>query len=181
MTSRLFVNPSPLPPFPRCRKHTAAAAKHKEEDAAASATKKAEDTAVVQKQEQVVAAGAAAAAALTPKEKALTLKEKAAKEAQVRSHTVSASEPDAAKATQHVSRATRARLHGLGGSVPTSSSASVGGGSGSTGSWGGLPAGIPRYYHPLVHVNAAAHEYPPPDLAVEALDELQCNIVILQV
>jgi len=174
MTRRLFVNPPPLPPFLRCRKHTAAAAKHKEEDAAASATKKAEDTAVVQKQEQVVAAGAAAAAALTPKEKA-------AKEAQVRSHTVSASEPDAAKATQHVSRATRARLHGLGGSLPTSSSASVGGGSGSTGSWGGLPAGIPRYYHPLVHVNAAAHEYPPPDLAVEALDQLQCNIVILQV
>ncbi len=45
---------------------------------------------------------------------------------------------------------------------------------------GGFPAGIPRYYHPVVHVNAAAHEYPPPDLALELQDDLQCNIIVLQ-
>jgi hypothetical protein len=31
-----------------------------------------------------------------------------------------------------------------------------------------------------VHVNAAAHEYPPPDLALELQDELQCNVIVLQ-
>ncbi len=43
-----------------------------------------------------------------------------------------------------------------------------------------MPARIPRYYHPIVHVNAAAHEYPPPDMALEDEDELPGNVILLQ-
>ena len=39
---------------------------------------------------------------------------------------------------------------------------------------------VPRYYHPVVHVNASAQEYPSPDMALEAGDELQCNVIVLQ-
>ena len=43
-----------------------------------------------------------------------------------------------------------------------------------------MPARIPQYYRPIVHVNAAAHEYPPPDMALEEEDELPGNVILLQ-
>ena len=106
----------------------------------------------------------------------LTPEEKAVREALVRSQTVSVSASSSpGKSSVAVTRATRARLHTLAPGA-TGGNPDVEG----TGSLSELPKWIPRYYYPVVHVNAAAHEFPAPELSMEQHDELKCNHIVLQ-